>query len=738
MPTKRVLLGFAFEGVGLDTDLTDGLCICFGRHTPHAATAYEWVDALARLPDSVSTEVNPFTGDWSTSAFAVEILASDRLAQLLMSDERRTIITLLATLTNSGTSVTINEVTLTGAVVWIDDEAILLGTHTGGGTYTGCTRGFWGSAGAAHDAGSGVYTRIPYWEKRLVRLVEHDVDTGDEVVRWRGLVSEIAQDRGMILVSCEEYLAALARAEVNRDARDLAQGAGLVWEVTPTVSRLRGVLPAPYQSSVAQGHGTATLYVEADGFVAEVGQAVLEGAGRVEVTQWQFERRPDAADGDSFNGSLYEVLVFLDIHPLDAALALLTSSGRGTNGAYDTLGESWGLALDIVDDASWTAEIAISPHLRVDHLTLGAGGARVNVLRTVQDLLLRPFGYFLAITTTGLLSIARLRLPTIGDVSGAATVKVSAYPDGSLRLDRGLGQQAQEVVARVGGTPGTGDGRDVTIRQLTARTRRTQLGDVRTLSYDLQAISPRRLSSARRGGSALTSALASLLSLGIDTVPRLKIRIADHNVTGSPAPDLGQWLSVADLGPLEGAWLVNAAGERVEDTTTTDMIGLVIGRRWDLDAHTYEVTLLLMAYRVGQFVRERAPAAVVVSWNAGTFTATVEPDTFGGAPSDPETFVVGDEVTLYERDGRIASTDVRTVTSVSGTTITVSGSFDTAPSAGRVLGLPLSNEYANTARYPITPRPYVAIADRAEGAIEELDGSTSPPDIYGSAVYGGV
>jgi hypothetical protein len=99
---------------------------------------------------------------------------------------------------------------------------------------------------------------------------------------------------------------------------------------------------------------------------------------------------------------------------------------------------------------------------------------------------------------------------------------------------------------------------------------------------------------------------------------------------------------------------------------------------------------------------------------------------------------VGDEVTLYERDGRIASSEVRTVTAVTATTITLSGGFTSAPSAGRVIGLPYSNEYANTTRYPATPRPYTAIASPDEGVIEELDGSTSPPDIYGSSVYGGV
>jgi hypothetical protein len=248
---------------------------------------------------------------------------------------------------------------------------------------------------------------------------------------------------------------------------------------------------------------------------------------------------------------------------------------------------------------------------------------------------------------------------------------------------------------------------------------------------------PRRLSTLRRGGGALVSALASLLSLGLDTVPRLRVRIADHTVTGTAAPDLGAWVSLADLGPLQDAWLVDADGQRVSDVTGPSWIGMVTGRAWDLSNHSYTLTLLLLGYRVGAYVRERAPAAVVVSWNAGTLTATVEASTFGGAPTDPQTFLPGDEVALYERDGRIASFVVRTVTAVTASSITISGAFDTTPTAGRVLGLPLSNEYANTTRYPATPRPYAAIADEGD-EIEERSGAISPPDIYGSSVYGGV
>jgi hypothetical protein len=748
MATKRVLIGFQFEGVGLDTSKAGGLCVSWGRWSPHASSALEWVEALASLPAAVSTEVNPYTGDWSTSSFSVQLLASDRLARLFLSDQRRAQTALEASLAAATTSCSIGLTTLSGQVIWIDDEAILLGTHTSSGTYTGCTRGLWGSSAVSHALGALVYTRIPQWQMRLVRLIEHDVDTGTERVRWRGLVRDIGMDRGMIAVSCDEYLAALTRASTNRSARDLAQGAGLKWEVRPASVVLRGASAIAAPSSVAQGAGSALLYVEAEGYISSVEQVTLEGGAPLFVDQWSYGRRPEATDGDTYGGSLWEVLVLPDAldglvtayphtHPLTCALALLTSSGTGSLGDFDVLGVAWGLGLDVVDLASWTAEIERTPYLAIDHLVLGAGGEAVNALQVVQDTLLRPFGYFLAVTVEGLLSIARLGLPTLA-AQAAAGSGASVYPDGPLVLERALGEQALEVSAQVGGTPGTGDGRSVLLREPNSYTRRSQLGDARRLSYDLQAISPRRLSTLRRGGGALVSALASLLSLGLDTVPRLRVRIADHTVTGTAAPDLGAWVTLADLGPLQDAWLVNADGERVSDVTGPSWIGMVTGRAWDLSDHSYTLTLLLLGYRVGAYVRERAPAAVVFSYNAGTLTIVTEDSIFGGDPYDATAFTVGDEVALYERDGRLASFDVRTVTSVSFNAITISSAFSSAPSAGRVLGLPYSNEFANTSRYPATPRPYAAIADVGEGVIEELDGSNSPPDIYGSSVYGGV
>jgi hypothetical protein len=50
-------------------------------------------------------------------------------------------------------------------------------------------------------------------------------------------------------------------------------------------------------------------------------------------------------------GDIVQEVCFVDRHPVDMALAILTSTGTGTNGTLDTLPQSWGLAVpvDLVD-----------------------------------------------------------------------------------------------------------------------------------------------------------------------------------------------------------------------------------------------------------------------------------------------------------------------------------------------------------------------------------------------------
>lgn len=172
-------------------------------------------------------------------------------------------------------------------------------------------------------------------------------------------------------------------------------------------------------------------------------------------------------------------------------------------------------------------------------------------------------------------------------------------------------------------------------------------------------------------------------------------------------------------------------------TDGADWIGLVVGCDWSLADHSYTLTLLALGWRVGVYVREVGPAAVVTSWNAGTKTLTVEPATFAGAPDDPSTFIAGDDVHLCAPTLEPYAIAPVSVTATTSTTITLSAVPAVTPAAGDVLMCAYTNEFSNFTRYPATARPYAALADSSLLELEEEDGSISPPDIYGSSVAGG-
>ncbi len=72
--------------------------------------------------------------------------------------------------------------------------------------------------------------------------------------------------------------------------------------------------------------------------------------------------------GTSANaGDLVQEVCWIDRHPVDMARRILVSTGTGSNGAYDTLPESWGLAIpqDLIDiqgftDVSTTLNVALA------------------------------------------------------------------------------------------------------------------------------------------------------------------------------------------------------------------------------------------------------------------------------------------------------------------------------------------------------------------------------------------
>lgn len=747
------MTGIAIEGVGLDKTKTDGLFIYHGWEALNASSNRQGVNALTVLPEGVSTRVNPYTGDVSINDLTFDVSASDRLAQLLMSEQRRAAYTLAAAITSSATTVNIGTTGLDSTVVWVGDETILLGTDSGSGVYTGCTRGFWSSPAQAHVIDSGVYTRVPGWEDRMVTLIEHDPNDNTETVVGRYHIQDIMMDGPTVSITTSELLGAWRSAEVNGESENLA-AYGASTFITPT-GDIAGALVGYTAKVRASNTVQDRVFVEVNGdgvntFIQRASaiqggsnagwlfQARREGDGEeTPITEMHevFAVWRQSGSGSTVVGSFSTSDLTYPAHPLAIALALLSSTGQGYNGVYDVLGESWGLGLDYISWASWTTEINAHPDMCIDELVLGRGGESVNVFAVVQNQLLRPFGYFLSITTEGLITIERLRLPTLIDWNGAQSSSIDAFIDGPLRMERAMQEISDRVVADVGGS-GTGQTTRVQVRTPERSSRRSKLGDAREHQLDYTVISPERLGIVGNESSgALTNALVNLLQLSLDAVPRLFIRVARPAVTGEANYNHGRIIRINDLCNLQEAWIVDSSGTRVLDLSAIDFAGMIIGRDYHLDNRTYTLELLFLSYHVGQYVRLRAPSGVIESVNGAEATIRLESDTF--SDDDADTFTVDDEVEIWTVDGaEWPSSVLRTIDSISGDDLVLSGWYASDPSAGMIVRLARSSDYSNTGLYSITKRPYAYLADGSD-QIDE-NGDTVEADIYGTNIYGGA
>lgn len=732
MANNRVI-GVALEGIGSDTSKTGGVCLFYGLRQPLTGTR-EWWPALVQLPPPMSQASNPYTGDWQTAGCPLALDASTRVAELLLSLARDALGELGAALTAAQTTgVNLGLTGLTGEL-YLGDETILIVEETGAGVYT-ITRGLWGSTPLAHPTGMLYFARPPYMEGRLVALIEHDLDTGLEATRWQGTLTSAVMDGAIINLAAEELLSQWLRAEVNVDAVNLMeQGATFKYLARDDV---RGAAIA--QSKVLPDAASGTS------IALQIDDTLLQGViknGALALGPPTLLLEAPAPDGEGAVERAYEVFIVdaqanvlstsqLDTprHPLAIALALLTSTGRGDNGDYDVLGASWGLGLGFIDVDQWVEQIELDEQLVVDRLVLGWDGEPVQVIEVIEQVLLRPFGFFMAPTDEGKLGVRRLRLLELAEWQALQDTGVDAYVDGPLVFDRRLGQIPTQVSAIVGETPWS-PGARITLRPSARSTRRASLAPLRDTEIDMRVLDPSRLGSS----NAASPVLFNLLQLSLDAAPLLRIRVADYVMTGQDPYKFGDWIRINDL-YVESAWVVDADGLRGEDLSQPDYAGFLIERTWNPEDRTYELGLLFLMHSSGTYVRERAPSAVILEVSGNDITVGSVFGSIPGSASDAAAFTVGDEVSFWGRDGTpwASQTQTPTIASISSNVITLTGLSPDVPYADLIMRLAYSTDYANTTRYPITPRPYAYYADDAR-QIEEADESISPPDIFGTRI----
>lgn len=768
------LYGFVIEGIGQDTTYTKGVAFSYGKLTPHASSLYAWRESMERAPGDVSSMVDPETNTLRSGGQSFEIPASDRNAQALLFTQRNPLYSLSAAVTSSATSVTIVDASgsgvtsLANSVVFLGDEAIKLGTHAGSGTYTGCTRGFWATSAEAHVANTGVFTKNPHLHGRRVRLIEHDEETNTDTVRWRGIVNNIKQIGPKLSIMLESLLGANQRVQLNTNAPNYASQV----EVTSAHNKytggnraaLRGTI-TPFTPRIAQNPTTnPPTFLQVDDSIVK---ATVTTNRYVELVEdihptWLFDRELEAPEETYRPERVHEVFVIdrgrgtitsagrgyssiddLDplpsqpFHPLAVVLAFLTSTGTGDNGDFDTLGEHWGCGWPVAGDAqmiditSFTDEIAATPQLALDKLVLGYDGEPFYALGVIRDKILRLFGYFLTEDETGLIGVARLRMPTIDDFENAETITPlpKELPEYDARLDRNPGA----VVALLDTLPWQKE-RRVTITEKNRSKTRARLVHVPTYEVDMGAIDSTRLDVPDGSADDLASRLMHRLALSVNDAPSIKVQVSDYrqdsNVTGYKQGSLYKLDST--LGGLQNAWLVDNTGVRTTDNDDVQFLGRLVGRIFHPENATYTLILLLTAWRAGQFIKLRAPSAVLAS---GSTTTVLQLDTTEYHGTTPgAVFAVGDEIEIFDTDGsKWVSSAVKSISSKTDTTLTLSTALAGAPSAGLIVRLADSDDYANDTIYTATERPYAYMADGTTKTLTDYSGSVSA-DLYGTAV----
>jgi len=740
-------VAIVFEGIGNDVTKSGGIAYAFGR-APSGASDYEWLtDTLIKIPETITTSVDVWTGQVKTSPINVSVANVDLAARKLLYQQARTDDTVTAALLAATDFIELSKTGLSDTVVFVGNEAIKLG-YALGNLYA-CVRGYWGTIAEPHAVGAFVYARNPFLLYRTYRLIVYDHTSQSEQTIQRGYISGIQTNNEgtTIEIACQELLALISRAQLNRGAPKInvtgsvshnAEIGGQLTNNVDMTSRVwRDDSDKPVWLNVG---GTIAL-----GFVVSgewvpflTGAAVGANAPEIEFDQL------DNAQSSPFSEDAYEMFVIVR-SLFGSAASLSSSGGLGASGAFnavqlaysflrsgrgasdsgdDQWAGNWGLGLpaEYFDTAAIEALIADSASDIVQRLILGWDGEAVEIEDLVFNKLLRPRGKFLANTQSGLITIGAISLLDIEEFAGAPILTPIA-PRLQLTID--LNGAFSAVAADVGETPWSDPDRIV----VESRTAQSQDSSRRAL-YDTRRELVYDFSTLYAGGDNLgiQATLLSRLMAGIQAVPQVTIDVVESS---SATYDLGSWFKIA-APEIHQAWWVDASGERVEFPVTPDaqLTGVLVGRKYNISSGLYTLTLLMMQYRDNKFIRWRAPAGLVVSYAniAGTYHITIAQNEFHAGSSDASKFSPNDYVQLFYADGEpAAGGDGVLVLSVTGNALEVAATID-APVAGMILRLATFTVYGNGGS-PVAGagRAYVFYADSTTGIIH----GSEQADIYG-------
>jgi len=696
MDLNRYSIGIRVEGIPhLEAKKTAGAVFWFGLAKPGSVAAdYGLERALVEIPASLDAEADLQTGDIDLQGTTFALSATDSVCRRLMTQagsvgEPRA--TLGADL-DSGVGTAIvesNDTIEAGDYIYAGDETFYVDAIDSlvGSTYTlSVTRGIAGSVDAFHASGTRVSFRTPYLKWRTCELIRFDLDTGTMEVIGDGLFDGIKtdEDQGELILSVSDTLTTLWGAEGGITTR-LDPGT-LVWSSS---GALNGEVPLDEEFPVDWPNAQTTVVNVMIGDVAyklerKTGRLVAsaefecwntkvdldpkdDGTPATEVVAEDvrpylaWSRNPDDGVGNDLEG-LYGAPeeaagVAASAHPAAVSLALMLSTGDGTNNLidpdtqterkFDVLGSSWamGVPAKLIDAESWLQVIDEVP-ATIERIALNHDGS-YDFKSIILPKLLIAHDLWPFPTHEGRVGLRHLTTWSVDDLAGvldsAATVTLSPT---KIVLDRRLERYSSVIKAKIGGIAPSDEADTPKVLGLEKTRRDAMLGQT---PYE-RDFSLHDKEAWRAGESGLEVVLQDLLEKSRDNPPLATCSIPMDSAVGEQKlPPVLSWVRLRG-GPEGG--LIGPDGERVApaDTNIT-FIGILVGRTWDLGTGDAECRVLLTNWWLGDRVpRLIAPSAKILS--AATSSPTIElslstPDKYGG-----HGFSGGDQVKVIHKNGR--------------------------------------------------------------------------------------
>ena len=723
-------VGISIEGIGITLESGNkGTIWGWSGSPPADLEGYTWQDGLVEPPSAGKDESDPRTGTMILGGYTAKLHARPSIRRRLLARQDLPEYGLLADITAGATSISIGVSGLTG-VVYIGEETIWLKTDSGGGTYE-VERGFWGSPASAHPAGSGVFTRPPYYRNRLVTFWVHNGQTMTR--RGRCYLADLDTERGqtVIVLQCEGPLAGM-------------QG----------VTRLRNSprLPVDVECVTVQDNGVPTLRVtwDSDGFESIVAKP-FNSAGDPQ-SDWYWRRggnlltdpfafaQIDGAidflfDGARYNGPLgafpgviignkfasssegpvgdpvYELAVWhrglgRAPYPISEAESVFTNpwqplaicgallcSGDGDTivpGKLDFLNGQLGMGIGwLIGERGIQAFIELAEEdqdVSIDQLYLGWDGRPVDVLQVVMEIMI-AHGYWLAPDVEGFLIPRRFDPLTVKTLAEAVENEVELLYDLDspplVSQKPGYGRILQRYTALVGRTP-VFEGTNVQGNAIGATSRIDKMIDPQENDLDFSTWSIER----RQGVISFIARQAAFLSANMPTV---RISANDWRLEGLDYA-IGQWATLRVPSGSDDI-LFDDAGEGVGSAQlqTSPFAMMITGRGWNTETDAYELDGLLVNHTrpPGRFI---APEGVLAGTGAEASILLFIENDEEGQPGDALSFTEGQQVRLY--DENLAPKDIfRTVIAVSAGSVTVNAAFSATVQAGDILRLADFDDY---------------------------------------------